>query len=389
MRKSSLSKPQFLRPVLTAAALLGLAACSQNADPEAGQVVTQPVEMASIQPQTTYAIRRDFAGLVVPAQSTDLGFELAGKVSMLTADEGETVQAGERLAMLDTDLLLDRRRELSAQLEEIVANIELNRLNNKRIVELESKGFASKQRADELATEYDTLNARQAQVEAALTTNQTRIDKSELRAPFDSTVSARFVDAGAVVNAGTPVLRLLESGQAEARVGVPVRMLDSLSVGQSVSLSVAGQATTGQVIALGQNVTRSTLTVPVRVVLSPEAPAVFGDQAYLQLDETIVAEGFWVPLEAITEGMRGLWNVYAARPEADGSAYVIESRDVRVLFAETRRAFVSGALAGDELIVQSGLHRLVPGQRVVRAEASSQLGMTAAGDATTRSGEPG
>ncbi|MEM6576819.1 MAG: efflux RND transporter periplasmic adaptor subunit, partial [Pseudomonadota bacterium] len=279
--------------------------------------------------------------------------------------------------------------ELSAQLEEIVANIELNRLNNKRIVELESKGFASKQRADELATEYDTLKARQAQVEAALTTNQTRIDKSELRAPFDSTVSARFVDAGAVVNAGTPVLRLLESGQAEARVGVPVRMLDSLSVGQDVSLSVAGQATTGQVIALGQNVTRSTLTVPVRVVLAPDAPAVFGDQAYLQLDETIVADGFWVPLEAITEGMRGLWNVYAARPEADGSAYVIESRDVRVLFAETRRAFVSGALAGDELIIQSGLHRLVPGQRVVRAEATSQLGMTATVDETSPSGEPG
>ncbi|MEM6574702.1 MAG: efflux RND transporter periplasmic adaptor subunit, partial [Pseudomonadota bacterium] len=143
MRKSSLSKPRIFRSVLTATALLGLAACSKNADPEAGQIVTQPVEMASIQPQSTYAIRRDFAGLVVPAQSTDLGFELAGKVSMLNADEGETVKAGERLAMLDTNLLLDQRRELSAQLEEIVANIELNRLNNKRIVELESKGFAS------------------------------------------------------------------------------------------------------------------------------------------------------------------------------------------------------------------------------------------------------
>ncbi len=389
MRKSSLSKSQILRPTLAAVALLGLAACSKSADPEAGQIVTQPVEMASIQPQSTYAIQRDFAGLVVPAQSTDLGFELAGKVSVLTADEGETVKAGETLAKLDTDLLLDQRRELSAQLEEIIANIDLNRLNNKRIVELESKGFASKQRADELATEFDTLRARQAQVEAALTTNQTRIDKSELLAPFDSTVGARFVDAGAVVNAGTPVLRLLESGQAEARVGVPVRMLDSLSVGQSVSLSVAGQATTGQVIALGQNVTRSTLTVPVRVALAPDAPAVFGDQAYLQLDETITADGFWVPLEAITEGMRGLWNVYAARPEAGGAEYVIESRDVRVLFAETERAYVSGALAGDELIVQSGLHRLVPGQRVVRAEASTRLGMATGVNETARSGESG
>ncbi|MFK7956264.1 MAG: efflux RND transporter periplasmic adaptor subunit [Lysobacterales bacterium] len=342
------------------------AGCGADSDPEAGSVVVQPVSIAPLTSQSRYEVDREFAGLVMPAQSTDLGFELGGKIASLTVNEGEHVSSGSVVAALDVQLLRDRRDELRAQKQEITASISLNRLNNKRIVDLESRGFASRQRADELHTEHETLLARNAQVNAALNTNQTRIDKSTLVAPFDGVISDRFVDVGAVVTAGSPVLRLLQSSRAEARIGVPVRLLGSLSVGKLVKLSVGGQITQGQIITVGQDVTQATLTVPVRVALAPDAPAVYGDQAYLTLRETVEQSGFWVPLEALTEGMRGLWNVYVAK--ADGDDYEIEARDVRLLHADGARAFINGAVTHGEALVQSGLHRLVPGQRVIAVD---------------------
>ncbi len=362
MRKSLL-----ISLTLAAAAIAG---CSDDgAETTTAAVVVQTVAMAPLQPQSAYQIKREFAGLVVPAQSTDLGFELSGKIAQFKVNEGDQVKAGDVLAVLDLELLRDQRAELLAQSEEILASSSLNLLNNKRINDLESRGFASKQRSDELSTEGETLLARQAQVQAALQSNQTRMDKSRLLAPFDSAVSDRFVDRGAVVDAGTPVLRLLQSSNPEARVGVPVRLRDSLSVGQSVELLVAGQVSSGRVITVGQNVTRATLTVPVRIALAPSAQGVYGDQAYLKLFETVPQSGYWVPLEALTEGLRGLWNVYVAI--ADNDTFVVQARDVRVLHAEMERAYIAGALAGDELLIQSGLHRLVPGQRVAALTQST------------------
>ncbi|MEM9533714.1 MAG: efflux RND transporter periplasmic adaptor subunit, partial [Pseudomonadota bacterium] len=353
MRKSTL---------LSILAPLALIGCAPEPDPAAGTVVPQPAELGTLAGQPSYAIDREFAGLVTPAQATDLGFELAGKTAQVSVDEGDSVKAGDPVAVLDTELLEDEREQLVAQRQELDAALKLNGLNRERIAELTSKGFASEQRADELDTERDSLTARRAQVQAALAANRTRLDKSVLRAPFDATVSRRFVDSGAVVNAGTPIFRLLESSQLEARIGVPVRMLPSLAVGQPIEIRVGPTPVPGTVIALGQDVTRATLTVPVRVALATEAIAVPGDQAYLTLPEQVEQAGFWVPLEALSEGMRGLWNIYAAVPDASSESFVLATRDVRVLYADGERAFVTGAIENSEQIVLSGVHRLVPGQ---------------------------
>ncbi|MDJ0654981.1 MAG: efflux RND transporter periplasmic adaptor subunit [Xanthomonadales bacterium] len=342
---------------------LAVAACSDSSATRQETVIVHPVTVHTLSRQNEFSITRDFAGLVITAQSTDIGFELAGKAVELAVDEGETVQQGQILARMDVQLLQAERDELTGQKQELQAQLELNQLDTDRISELKQNNFASQQRFDQLRTEKASLQARLGQVNASLDANATRLDKSVLRSPFSATVSRRFVDQGTVVQAGDPVFRLLDAGPLEARVGLPVRVLDSVQPGDAVEMSVGGQPYQGVVIARGRDVTRSTLTVPVRVALPLEVQAVAGDQAYLRLDESIAQEGFWVPLEALTDGLRGLWNLYVVIDGAAGSP-VLEARDVRVLYADQTRAFVSGAVTDGESIVSSGLHRLVPGQTV-------------------------
>ena len=45
-------------------------------------------------------------GQLEPVQNSQLGFELAGRVTSILVDEGDAVTAGQVLATLDTDLLV-------------------------------------------------------------------------------------------------------------------------------------------------------------------------------------------------------------------------------------------------------------------------------------------
>jgi hypothetical protein len=71
-----------------------------------------------------------------------------------------------------------------------------------------------------------------------------------------------------------------------------------------------------------------------------------------------------VPLSALTDGLRGLWNIYPLQPQAEPGLYKLQSRDVQVLHATATDAFVTGALADGERVLSTGLQRLVPGQIV-------------------------
>ena len=312
---------------------------------------------------------RQLAGLVVGAQSTGLGFERSGKVSALAVDDGELVVAGQLLGSLDTRVLEAELAQLRGRVDELSSQLALNHANQQRNDELMARGFTSRQRADELASEDKALSARLQQVEASIRANEARLDQSSMYAPYDATVSRRFVDEGAVVAAGEPAFLLLQASSSEARIGVPARLLGDLALGDELTLEVAGRQTTGRLVSIGDSISAATLTVPVRISLADAVAAVPGEQVYLVMDETVPTPGYWVPLEALTDGLRGLWNVYVGLPngQADGE-YTLQARDVRVLYANEHQAYVTGALDPQALIVAEGVQRLVPGQQAVAAQ---------------------
>ncbi|RRJ83781.1 efflux RND transporter periplasmic adaptor subunit [Aestuariirhabdus litorea] len=309
-----------------------------------------------------YEAQRRFMGSVQVKEQAQLGFELAGKVASLFVDEGDRVAAGDPLAQLDTRLLETDQQRLEAQQQELVAELQLVDSNLSRIRSLSSSGFASQQSLDELESRRQALQAKQSSTRAGLEANRLRREKSLLRAPFDGVVDQRLIAPGEVVGAGTPALSLLLRGGAEVKVGVPVRLLAQLR--PRMPVEIAGQTFEASLIARGYNVDPVTRTVQLRLQLPPEAAVVNGELAQLLIDEHVEASGFWVPLTALTDGVRGLWNVFVLQPEADSGLYRLEARDVRILYANQERAFVSGSLADGEQLLSAGLHRLVPGQRV-------------------------
>lgn len=329
----------------------------------------------------SYSVERRFVGKVQVKQNAALGFEQAGKISELMFDEGDFVQQGQLLAAQDTELLRVERKELEAQLSETEAQLNLTRANLKRLRQLKQNGFTSTQSLDELQSQQKVLLASRLRVNAALDANQIRINKARLYAPFSARISQRLQDSGTVVNAGTPVFQLLQEGNNEVRIGVPVRLADNLAHPHSSSdlqavLEINGKRFPAQLLAMGADVNPATRTVSARFQLPGDLSAVNGQLAYLILNESFQAKGYWVPMSALTDGIRGMWNVYALSPvpheqhspdiqnAPQEALYTLQSRNIQVLHATADKAYISGAIQDGEQILSAGLHRLVPGQSV-------------------------
>ena len=364
--------------LLSFVVISGCVASSSEA-PKAAKPYYHKVAATTLNSQQHYTIPRRYTGVVKAQQSADLGFELSGKVIELYADEDEQIAAGTVLAELDTQLLERERDQLNAQIKENEAQLTLTHKTLKRINSLKAKGYASTQQKDELISQSDALKATLERLDVALAANQTRLDKSRLIAPFTGVISRRFIDTGVIVANGAPVLRLLETTVMEARVGLPAAKLDEITVNQTVALQIADQPLNGKVIAIGSDVDPTTRTVTTRIALSqPPQYVVDGTLIDLLLTETVATQGFWVPMTALSDGIRGLWNVYllepvpVAEPAAETNLYQIATRDVQIEYTDSENAYVTGISANNIAVVQAGLQRLVPGQIVRWSQDANQ-----------------
>ena len=76
----------------------------------------------------------------------------------------------------------------------------------------------------------------------------------------------------------------------------------------------------------------------------------------------MATDGAWVPVTALRDGVRGLWTVLVAVPSDAGS--VVAEEAVEILYADETRALVRGTFADGARLIESGAHRVTPGQAV-------------------------
>ncbi|MEZ6131426.1 MAG: biotin/lipoyl-binding protein [Planctomycetaceae bacterium] len=79
--------------------------------------VALPVRVAVLEPVTSIIRERQLTGVVAAARRTMLAFERSARLNTVMVDEGQSVQAGQVLAVLD-------QRQLDAQVNEVDAGIQ-------------------------------------------------------------------------------------------------------------------------------------------------------------------------------------------------------------------------------------------------------------------------
>ncbi|MCF1429570.1 MAG: efflux RND transporter periplasmic adaptor subunit [Shewanella sp.] len=346
----------------------GLTACSKpqtdstQASSTDTQITLPNVSTRELIEVPEYQHTQNFTGTVRAGNTTGLAFELAGKLSSLSADSGDRVKKGQVLATLDTSLLEAELKEINASLAQNQADLALAERTLVRSEELNKQSYVSAQQLDELIGQKQSLLAARQRLLASKSATELRLQKSTLIAPFSATLSNRKHNLGEVLPQGSPVFTLVEENNPKAYIGVPVDVARKLQVNQSLPLRVGEQTFDAKIEGISAEVNPVTRTVEMRLSLPRDARVFNGELAYLSYQQTIANSGFWVPVSALTDGVRGRWNIYVLDKRNDG--VYVERRDVEILYTDKKQAFLQGALSPGERYVTQGLHKLVAGQKI-------------------------
>ena len=384
-----------------------------------------PVETLTVSTVSSYSVSRTYTGEIASLRASELGFERSGQLVDVLVTEGNVVEMGAPLARLDIRNLQTQRQQLvaekaraHAQLLELQAGarsediaaaaaavrdleeqLRLQQVQRTRRESLYTQGAISREELDEFSFGEGSLQARldqsrsqleelqngtrpeqgmaqQAlvrQLDAGIADLDITVAKSTLRAPFSGVISAKQVDEGTVVGAGQSVLRLLEDATPEARVGMPVGVIDQVRIGEEKTVFLGSRPYAATVSAILPEVEAQTRTQTVVLTLESAAAseASSGQTVRVNLQESIPTEGIWLPTAALTQGIRGLWTCYVLVENAEGDSYTVQPQSVEILHQEAERVLVRGTLRPQDQVVASGPHRLVPGQLVSPVETVS------------------
>ena len=139
-----------------------------------------------------------------------------------------------------------------------------------------------------------------------------------------------------------------------------------LVVGQALTVILNNQILTTKLLVIGKQVHEVSRTIELRLALSQQANFYNGQLAQVQIKQNISQAGFWLPLSALTDGIRGQWNVYQVT-KTDNELFVISATTVEVKYTSLDAAYITGLPLVPQDIIVAGVHRYVPRQIVKRA----------------------
>lgn len=361
--------------IFTLFLLLSLSACTEkNSDNAEVMLHRQSASILTITPEQGYTTTKHYLGQIKAKQHTNLSFEYSGNISELMFDEGDAVLKGQILAKQNTQLLDFKRAELKARTNQLKAQIKLNKANLSRIQNLLSDGYTSKQSFDELTAENEIITAQINGISAQIKTLNYQKEKASLVAPFDGVITKRLTSTGEVISASIPIYRLIEQENNEITLGVPVNVARELSLGQILDVDISMQKNMvkkARLMAIGQQLDTINRTVQLRLKMTTplnKKVQFNGQLVRVSIDKLISTPGFWLPLEAITDGVRGQWQIFLASPysqEASKEAlFNLQATIVNIIHANENSVYVTGLPIEPHNIVSQGIHRYVGGQIV-------------------------
>lgn len=350
--------------------LIGINGCGSEVKQHAEQAKLQTVEAVKAEAADHYFHNQTYTGTVKAGQTTAIGFELGGKLQQLLVDSGTKVKQGQPLASLDTHLLMAEKQQLQASLEQTKADLALARNTQTRTTKLKAQNYVSEQQIDEANQNVAGLNASLKRLEASLYATNLKLEKSTLVAPVSGIISKRHHNLGEVIPLGGAVFTLIGDQHQFAYVGVPIHVAQSLTNQQDVTVRIGKQSVIGKVEGISGEVDLTTRTIELRISLPTDVPAVNGELVYFEHQQKIDESGFWLPITAITDGVRGRWNVYTLTP-SEQNDFQIERRDIEILYTQQDKVFIKGPINAGEQIIARGLHKLVVGQNVLLANQTT------------------
>ncbi|MEX3930307.1 efflux RND transporter periplasmic adaptor subunit [Paraburkholderia phymatum] len=346
-----------------------------------------------VKPQkSTAALDLVLPGNVQAFLDTPIYARTNGYLKKWYADIGARVKAGQLLAEIDTPEVDDQLKAARADLANAEANYALAKSTAERWTEMLKSNSVSKQETDE---KVGDMLAKKGSLDAARF-NVARLEKTQsfqkVFAPFDGIVTARNVDVGALIDAGSaggPAKELFHVAQADrlrVYVNVPQAYAQDVKARQTAYLTLTEAPSKhypGTVARASGAVDPQQRTMLVEVDVDNSSGDLLPG-AYAQVHFALSAQAAPFTLPG---------NAFLFRPDGVKVATVDARQHVKLVKVAlgtdygTRVAVASG-LKGDELVIVNPQDSIVDGAsvRIVHPKASGAAAASGTSGASGASG---
>lgn len=208
------------------------------------------------------------------AQETTISAEISGKLLTYDVEEGDELEKGQDVGLIDTTRLVLQEQELRARMESVrsqIANINaeievreeelaLAETNLKRIQAMREDNAATDQQLDDASSKVQTIRkqivAMQTQkqsIRAEINATRSRMDQlqdqlqdTRIVTPVGGTVLTSYVEPHELVQQGQPLYQVASLDTLELKVYISGAQLPSVKLGQTVQVLVDSTAETNQ-----------------------------------------------------------------------------------------------------------------------------------------------
>lgn len=333
---------------------LALVAAACGDDPEPQAEIIRPVKILTVSAGGA-GPPLEYPGTVTAAQTEEVAFEVAGKITEILVEEGQRVEAGAVLARIDD-------RDYVARLDSEKAKVVQTKGQADRYEQLFSDGVVSEAERDFHKRLYETAAAEMRVAEKAL-------EDTILTASFAGRVARKLVTDFKTVQAKEPILILQDNSSLEVKIDIPEQ--DAILANPDMSMEERNQRVRIEVFlsALPDRsipavmkefaTAADQITRTFRLTVGFSAPE--GVSVLSGMTARVVAH----PLQGQGDNIRVPANATAVGDDGNAYVWIVDPSSMRV----RRRTVTLGEFSGADVAIQSGLS---PGDQIA-ASGVSQL----------------
>ncbi|MET0876469.1 MAG: efflux RND transporter periplasmic adaptor subunit [Tardiphaga sp.] len=332
-----------------------------------------PVKIATAE-KTDFPVYLAGLGTVQGFNTVVVRTRVDGQIDKIAFTEGQLVKAGDLLAHIDPrsfQAALDQAKAKKAQDEANLANANVDLQRFTRLGE-----FATKQQTDTQRSTVQQLTAQIAADDAAISSAQTQLDYTTIKAPISGVVGFRQVDQGNIVNASTqtgivtiaqiepiaviftaPEQNLVDINEAQARQ--PLKVIALTTDGKRV-------LSEGTLAVVNNTVDTTSGTIRLKATFDNKDHLLWpGLSVSTRLLVTTLKDAIVIPDDAVQHGADGL---YAFAVGDDNKATM---QKIKVGRSIDGRTVVEEGLAAGQRVITAGQYKVQPGSPVSTSVATS------------------
>lgn len=361
---------------LAAAAVLG--GCG---DGRRAAAVSEPDEVYVAAPiSRPVEIWDDFTARIEAVKSVEVRARVDGYLEKVNFSEGQLVEEGDLLFVIDRRPYLAKAAAARAGVEEIEARLALARNNLERAKNMYDANAISKEILETRNAELLAQNAALSSARARLAEAELDLEFTQVRAPISGRVSETRLDEGNLVSADSTLLATIEKSDVVqayfeaserdlvryAELGIFGAIDQKKLVGPEVELRLSSgskKVFKGMATYFDNRIGDSTSSLTMRAdIENPGDVLKPGMFAKLRLKVEVARGALLVREDAIGTDLVGRF-VYVVG--GDGK---VAYRAVEVGRMEGQYRIVKGGISKDDRIIVKGLHNAVPGRAVKAVE---------------------